>query len=334
MKHEASKEVPVVVMGLGGIGQQIVKAACLSPELKVVGAVDTAPSLKGNSLGDLVKEPSLDTLKISADLSSAVGRHRNVVLLHATGSRVPQVMEQLLEAVKMGLSVVSTCEELSFPFLKYPELSEKLDKAAQKAGVSVVGTGVNPGFALDRLVATMGQVCGPVRRVLATRVVDARTRREALQRKVGGGMTEDEFHALAEKDLIGHVGLVESAALAALGLGIDCDDFEEELVPVIAEEEITGGAFVISRGRVAGMAQVAVGLQEGVERVRLELTIALGAESPHDRIVIESEPRVEMVIPGGIAGDLATANTVIHAAPRIQAADKGLLTVLELPAGR
>lgn len=333
MRHEGSSGVPVVVMGLGGIGQQIVRAAVASSELNVVGAVDNSTSLVNRVLGDVVGEPSLQ-MKVSPNLESAVGRHRNVVLLHATGSRVPQVMEQLLEAVKMGLSVVSTCEELAFPHLKYPELADKLDTAAQKAKVSVVGVGVNPGFVLDRLVATLGQVCGPVRRLHAVRIVDARLRREALQRKVGGGMTEEEFHALAEKDLIGHVGLVESAALAALGLGLDCDDFEEELVPVIAEEDIEGGAFVVKKGRVAGMSQVAVGLFEGVERVRLELTIALGAESPHDKIVIEAEPRVEMVIPGGIAGDLATANTVIHAAPRMVAADKGLLTVLELPAGR
>src|SRR5207249_2220214 len=156
---------------------------------------------------------------------------RNAILLHATGSRLPQVMEQLLEAAELGMSVVSTCEELSFPFLKYPELAQKLERAAQRSGVTVLGTGVNPGYVLDRLVAAAGQVCGPVRHALATRVVDARTRREALQRKVGAGLSEEEFSALADKVLIGHVGLLESAALCAVGLGLDCDDFEEEIVP-------------------------------------------------------------------------------------------------------
>jgi 2,4-diaminopentanoate dehydrogenase len=230
--------------------------------------------------------------------------------------------------------VVSTCEELAFPYLKHAQLAQQLDEAAERAGVSILGTGVNPGFVLDRLVATAAQVCGPVRHVRAERVVDARTRREALQRKVGAGLTEAQFDEMVEKEQLGHVGLLESAALAALGLGLDCDDFEEEIAPVVAEEDVTGGAFVVKAGRVAGISQTAVGLQDGQERVRLELTIALGAEPQRDRIVIDSDPRVVLEIQEGIAGDRATANLLVNAAPRVAAAEPGLLTVLELPSGR
>jgi 4-hydroxy-tetrahydrodipicolinate reductase len=272
--------------------------------------------------------------KVADSLERALGRRKGVVLLHATGSRLPQVMEQLLDALRLGMPVASTCEELAFPHLKHPELAEKLERAAERAGVAVVGTGVNPGFVLDRLVALAGQVCGPVRRAVATRVVDARTRREALQRKVGAGLTEDEFFELVDGEQLGHVGLVESAALAALGLGLDCDDYEEEVAPVFAEEDISGGAFPVKKGRVAGMFQSVVGLEEGQERVRLELTIAVGADDPKDRIEIDADPKLVLEIPGGVAGDRATANALVNAAPRLTAAEAGLLTVLELPAGR
>lgn len=325
--------VPVVVMGLGFIGQEIVRAAYASPEVELIGAVDTSPQLAGKKLSDLVGLAGLK-LKVTDTLEAAVGKSSGAVLLHATGSRLEQVADQLLDALKRGLSVVSTCEELAFPYLKYPELSERLDRTAQKAGVSVLGTGVNPGFVMDRLVATVGLVCGEVRHVSVTRRVDARSRREALQRKIGAGLTEAEFDVLSEKDQVGHVGLVESAALCALGLGMDCDDFEEELSAVVADEDITGGAFPIRKGRVAGIHQVASALSEGQERVRLELTIALGAEPPGDRIVLDAEPRLELFIPGGVAGDRATANLVVNSAPRLTAAEAGLLTVLELPAGR
>ena len=332
MAKERSGPVPVVVMGLGIIGQQIARAAHASEELKLVGAVDSNPRLAGKKLSDVAQVPV--AFKISSTLEHAIGKHQGVVLLHATGSVLDQVAEQLLAAVKLRLCVVSTCEELAFPWLRHSALAEKLDKAAQRAGVSIVGTGVNPGFVLDRLIATVGHVCGPVRHVHATRVVDARTRREALQRKVGAGMTEDEFHALADKEQIGHVGLLESCALTALGLGMDCDDFEEELGPVVAEEDIPGGALLVKKGKVAGIHQTAIGLEEGQERVRLELTIAMGAEPAEDRIVVQGDIRVELVIPGGVPGDAATANLVVNAAPRIGSAEPGLLTVLELPAGR
>ncbi len=333
MARAPAGPVPVVVMGLGFIGQEIARAALASPEVELIGAVDTSPQLAGRPLADVLGQPT-PKVKVTDSLERALGRRRGAVLLHATGSRLPQVMDQLLDAIKLGVPVVSTCEELAFPFLKHPELATKLERAAQKAGVAVLGTGVNPGFVMDRLVATAGQACGPVRRVTVTRVVDARTRREALQRKVGAGLTEDEFFALVDKEQLGHVGLVESAALCALGLGMDCDDYEEEIAPVLAEEDITGGAFPVRKGRVAGIFQSVVGLEDEQERVRLELTIAVGAEDPKDRIEIDADPKVVVEIPGGVAGDRATANTLVNAAPRLTAAEAGLLTVLELPAGR
>ncbi len=331
--HTGDGPVPVVVMGLGSIGQEIARAALRSEELELIGAVDKHPKIAGRSLTDLLGQPA-GTFKVQSSLAQAVGKRRGAVLLHATGSKLPQVKDQILEAILLGMHVVSTCEELAFPWLNHPKLADQLDAAAERGDVSVVGTGVNPGFVLDRLVATLGQVCGEIRHVKATRIVDARTRREALQRKVGAGLTEAEFFALADQDGLGHVGLVESAALAALGLGLDCDDFEEELAPVFAEEDISGGAFMVKKGRVAGIFQSATGLIEGRELVRLELTIAVGAEPPGDTIELDADPPLKLHIANGIAGDRATAHLVINAAPRVTAAGRGLLTVLELPAGR
>jgi 2,4-diaminopentanoate dehydrogenase len=156
----------------------------------------------------------------------------------------------------------------------------------------------------------------------------------ALLRRVGAGLSEEVFFEQLARVGVGEVGLVESAALCALGLGLDCDDFEEEVAPVIAEEDLESGAFPVKKGRVAGIFQSAVGLQEGQERVRLELTIAVGADEPGDRIVLQAEPPLTVDIPGGVPGDRATAHLVVNAAPRLTAAQPGLLTVLELPAGR
>ncbi len=323
--------VPVVVMGLGAIGREIARAALQSEEVTLVGAVDTHPALVGKRL-DVLGVPS--PIEVEPGLGRGAARGRRPVVLHATGSSLPAVAEQLLAAVKEGHPVVSTCEELAFPWVRHPQLAERLERAAQRSGVSVLGTGVNPGFVLDRLAATLGQTLGPVRHVLARRVVDARGRREALQRKIGAGLTEDEFDALAAEGAVGHVGLLESAALCALGLGLDVEEFEEEVAPVIAGEDIPGGAFVVPRGRVAGVNQTVVGLEDGQERVRLELMLALGAEPPGDQLVIESDTRLTVDIPGGIPGDSATAQLVVHAAPRVASAESGLLTVLDLPAGR
>ena len=331
MARANSGPVPVAVMGLGAIGREIARASLRSEEVTLVAAVDTHSGIVGKRLDELgVPSP----ITVEPALRRGPARAGRPVVLHATGSSLPAVAEQILAALRDGHPVVSTCEELAFPWVRHPELSERLERAAQRAGVSVLGTGVNPGFVLDRLVATVGQTLGPVRHVLARRVVDARGRREALQRKIGAGLTEEEFDALAAEGAVGHVGLLESAALCALGLGLDVEEYEEEVAPVLAEEDIPGGAFVVPRGRVAGVNQTVVGLTDGQERVRLELMLALGAEPPGDLIVIESDRRLTVEIPGGIPGDTATAQLVVHAAPRVAAAESGLLTVLDLPAGR
>jgi hypothetical protein len=319
-------------MGLGVIGRAVARAAASNPDLDVVGAIDAAP--------DLVGKPFRQVLGFGPDApieplrDSALRRASGGVLLQATSSRVADVVDSIVQAAAAGLSVVSTCEELAFPWLYHDAEAQRIERAAEKSGVSVLGTGVNPGFVLDRLVATAGQTCGPVRHVTATRVVDARTRRPALRKKVGAGLTEDEFERLADRGDIGHVGLAESCALAALGLGLDCDEIEEEIAPVIAEEDIADPDFPVKQGRVAGVEQFARGLVDGREVVELRLVIALGAEDAGDEIIIDADPPVRMRVEGGLAGEGATAWTVVNAASRVIAAEPGLLTVLDLPAGR
>src|SRR5690349_9326223 len=130
--------LPVVVMGLGSIGQEIARAALASPALSLVGAVDSNPHLVGKNLGEVIGHAGT-RLKVAPELPArpSRGRGASAVLLHATGSRLPKVADQLISAAEAGFSVISTCEELAYPFVKHPALSEKLDKAAARAGVSI-----------------------------------------------------------------------------------------------------------------------------------------------------------------------------------------------------
>jgi hypothetical protein len=329
---EDERVIPVAVMGLGEIGKRIAEAARAHPRLDLVGAIDRDSRFVGQPLGKLLGDDQLRT-PVVRELGQVAAKLKGGVLLLATGSRIDDVASIIEGAFKLGMHVISTCEELSYPWLYHPEVGDRLDAAAKRAGLCALGTGVNPGFVLDRLVAVAGSCTGRIVRAQATRVVDARTRRVELQRKVGAGLSEEEFDRLAEQDAIGHVGLAESCALAALGLGLDCDEVEEELAPVIAEEDVPGEA-PIKTGQVAGIYQLARGFSEGREVMKLELTIAVGADDPGDTIRIEGEPSVELSIKGGYPGDMATAWAVVNAVPSVVRAEPGLLTVLDLPAGR
>jgi hypothetical protein len=328
---ERESGIPVIVMGLGEVGRAVALAALARPGLMLVGAVDPSPRLAGRKLSDVLGVPAPD-LAVAADPTQALRAVRGGVVLHATSSRFEEVLPQLTAAVKAGASVVSTCEELSWPWLRYEEEAERLDRLCEERGVAVVGTGVNPGFVLDRLPAFLSQVTGPVRHVRALRVVDTVRARPALAAKTGAGLDEESFHAKAEAGEIGHVGLAESAALAAAGCGLEVDEVDEELIPLVAEEEVSG-PLAIPRGRVAGVQHLARGFFEDKEIVRLELTFAVGAENPRDEVELDADPPVRILIPGGVAGLAATANAVVNAAVPV-AERTGLITVLDLPAGR
>jgi 4-hydroxy-tetrahydrodipicolinate reductase len=325
--------VPVVVMGLGDIGQAIVRAVLARPELRLVGAIDRHPALVGKKLSEAFSSPVLaPEVAIAADGAAALRAARGGVLLHAAGSRFEEVLPALEAAARAGVSVVSTCEELAWPWLRNEEAADALDRLCEEHNVAVLGTGVNPGFVLDRLPAVLGQVVGRVRHLRGTRVVDAVTRRPALRRKIGAGMDEDAFHEAAERGEVGHAGLAESAALAASGLGLPVDEVDEELVPLVAQEDGPAGTGV-RRGQVAGVHQTARVFAEEREVVRLELSIAIGAEEPRDELELDADPPVRLTIPGGVAGDPATVAAVVNAISAVTEL-RGLVTVLDLPAGR
>ncbi|MFN7130671.1 MAG: dihydrodipicolinate reductase [Myxococcales bacterium] len=325
-------EVPVAVMGLGHVGREIARAAIASPGVKLIAALDADPKLLGKSLGELVPGAP-DLVRVESDAHKALSRLKGGVLLLSTSSRFDEILPQLEAAAKAGVHVVSTCEELAFPWLNHEEAADRLDELAIAHEVSILGTGVNPGFVLDRLLATAGAVCGRVRAAHAVRVVDASTRRAALLHKIGAGLSEEAFDRKVESGEIGHVGLGESAALAVLGLGLDYDELEEEISPVLAEEDLDGPV-PVKKGQVAGIYQRARGFLEGQEIVDLELTIAVGVDEAYDEIHIDAEPPVSLKVTGGYAGEAATAWAVVNAVPRVVQSEHGILTVLQLPAGR
>ena len=326
--------IQVVLMGLGAIGRGIARAALLKQELEIVAAIDLDPSRIGKKLADILDCPAPD-ITISDDAAAALKKAPGGVMLHATGSRLDRIEGELAQGLSAGLSVVSTCEELAYPWLRHPEIAERLDRIAERRKVALLGTGVNPGFVLDRLPATLGAVCGRIDRVRCLRIVDSRTRRAQLQRKVGAGLNEEEFDRGVDEGTIGHIGLMESAALAALGVGLEVDEVDESIDPIEAEEDVAGdGDLRVPKGGICGVHQIARAFHDGREVAHLELIIALGAENPRDEIELEGDPGLKCIIPGGTPGDKATAWAVVHAAPLVQGADAGLITILDLPAGR
>lgn len=335
---------PIIQLGLGPIGQGIVRRILARGDYAVVAAVDPAPDKAGRSLAEVIGlkpgEPGAESAgrtRVCASLGEALtgSPERPILAIHTTSSFLAQVTPQLVEAAEHGLNVVSTCEELSYPWHHHPDQARAIDDAARRHAVTVLGTGVNPGFVMDLLPVCLSGVAASVERVRVERVVDAGSRRGPLKRKVGAGITLDEFQQRAASGTFGHIGLVESVAMVAGAMGWTLTRITSDLRPKIADAPYTSDDLRVEPGNVLGIDQVAVGLGlSGEERVRLHLQMYVGAADPHDTIHLEGEPTLTLNIPRGTPGDVATMAAVINAIPQVIGAEPGLKTVIDLPVAR
>jgi len=323
--------VRVAIYGVGAIGMGIARFILGKKGIEIVGAIDISPEKVGKDLGEILGLEEKLGVVVSSDAPSTLSQSKPDVTLHATGSFLDKVYPQIVEIVKAGSNVISTCETLAYPYYRYPELSEKLDKLAKERGVTVLGSGVNPGFVYDTLVATLTGVCETVEKIRAVRSLDAAKRRYPFQKKIGLGLTPEEFkRKLDAGEITAHVGYAESIMLVAKALGWKIDKIEEIQESVIAEKNLETQYFKIRPGEVAGVRGYGVGYINGREVIRVELVAAVGAED-YEEIIIEGNPKLHWKNSVGIPGDLATVAMIVNMIPRVLKARSGLLTMIDLP---
>lgn len=324
----------VIHYGLGPIGLEAARLVLTKPSMKIVGAIDIAKEKVGKDLGILLGMPQPLGIVVTDKIEELFLKSPGDIVIHTTTSHTGRIYEQLEKIIKAKMNIVSSSEELLFPALQAPQLAQKLDVLSKQKGVTILGTGVNPGFVMDTLPVCLTGVCTNVSRIEARRVVDASSRRGPLQRKIGPGLTEKEFRAQVAAKKLGHVGLLESVALIAAGMNWKLDDIKETLDPILAQKEYQTKHVKVAAGRVAGIKQIALGIKDGTSLITLDLRMSIGAENPHDYVKIEGTPPIEMTVQGGIAGDQATIAALVNAVPLVIQASPGLKTMLDIPVPR
>lgn len=321
--HETPDIIKVAVIGLGRIGIETAALIYKREEYELVGLVDISPDLIGRDLSELAELDEMTGIKVVEEIGRVHPAPDAAIL--TTSSTLPSVFPTLKELILAGINVVTSCEEMIFPWLNSPEMADELDELCRRNGAIVYATGVNPGFVMDRLPAFLAQVCQEIKRVEVTRVVDASTRRRALQAKIGSGLTVEEFEERISRGEGGHAGLSESLAYLARKLDLDVDEIEEEISPVIAQREIKTDFFDVPPGRVIGVRQIATGRdKKGGEPVKLRLEMYLDADDPRDEVRIEGVPPLHFRIEGGTPGDQATSAILVNSIPLLSGMEAGL----------
>jgi len=327
------ENVRIVLYGVGAMGTRIAKLLLKKKGVEIVGAIDVAKEKVGKDLGDVLDIDKRLGITVSNNPDDILSKANADVVIHSTTSFLEQTYPQIAATIKHGVNVVSTCEELSYPYATELELAEKLDKLAREHSVTVLGTGINPGFLMDTRVITLTSVCQEIEHIKATRIMNAATRRAPFQKKIGAGLTVNEFKERIEKKTItGHVGLVQSIAMIANALKWKLDKIEVDPVePVIVETRVESEAVKVKPGQVAGLKQCARGIKEEKEVISLDFQAYIGAKEEYDAITIKGVPNVHEKITPCIHGDSGTVAIIVNSIPKVMNAVPGLVTMKDLP---
>jgi hypothetical protein len=322
--------ISTVHVGMGPLGQKVLRYAVERGCFNIVGAVDLDPEKAGQDLGKLCDIEPLG-ITIRDNLAEAIEGQSVDVALLTTVSSLVTIESQVAEIAQAKLHIVSTCEELFFPWKTNPEVAERIDEVCRQNGVACVGTGVNPGYLMDLLPTILSGLCQNVKKVEVWRIQDASVRRIPFQQKIGAGLTLDEFEAKRKAGTLRHVGLPESIDFIADRLGWKLDKNTESLEPVIAEEPIETGYKPIAKGMACGVQQVGRGFVGDREVITLNFRAAVGELESYDQVHIDGEPPIRSRIAGGVNGDIATCAITLNAVRSILQASPGLKTMAQIP---
>lgn len=326
-------KIGVVIYGCGYMGSAIARALLTKRAFTLAGVIDKDPKLIGRDIGELLKMPEKSGIIIEGDAEKLLSNTKADAVVLATSSSLADVYPQIELILDACKNVVSTCEELAYPWKRNPEIARKIDALARERGVTVVGTGINPGYLMDILPLFLTAPCLSVKSIIVKRVINSSRRRVPFQLKVGTGLSREEFERqIDERIITGHVGLIESIDMIAAGLGLELDErVESKPKAVIAEREISTPISMVKSGHVIGLRSVASGIRGGREIIRLEFGAHADVPEEYDEVKIEGEPPIHQRITGGVHGDIGTVAITINTIPKAVAAPPGLLTMLDLP---
>jgi 4-hydroxy-tetrahydrodipicolinate reductase len=323
--------IRVMLMGLGPIGAAVARQVAARRGLRIVAAVDIDPEKIGRDVGQVIGLERRLRLKVTGDVVAALRATRPQVAVLCTGSSLRKVMPQFEAVLKAKVPIVSTTEELAYPWRTNRALAKKLDLLAKKAKVAVAGTGVNPGFAMDALPITLTGICERVEAIRVDRIQDARIRRLPFQQKIGAGLTPAAFADAVTSGSVRHVGLTESIAMIADALGWKLEGITDAIAPRVADSPVESEFLRVEVGQVCGIIQDGLGYRDGKPVITLHMEAYLGAPETYDAISITGVPNLQVRAEGGFHGDIATASITVNTIPKVLDAPAGLHTMRTLP---
>lgn len=324
-------KIRVLQIGVGAIGCQILRDLYQKDSVELIGVVDEDPQKLGMDVGVLL---GFEKLKMSVKEGLHKFQWNKIqkpdIAILTTSSSLEGIKPILMALLDLKIPVLSTCEELTYPWKTQPALAQAIDQKAKENGVAVLATGVNPGFLMDFLPLVMTGVCKEVEKIQVERIQDAQFRRLPFQKKIGTGLSREAFFKRVKEGALRHIGLTESMHLVASKLGWELDRTEDVVEPVVATKQVFSGDLFIGKGDILGMNQTGVGYINNQEVIRLFFRATIGEPNPRDRVLITGTPNLELEVKEGLNGDIATCSLIVNAIPVVCQARPGLRTMADI----
>lgn len=333
-------KIRVIIWGFGAMGQGMAEMLLNKKGVQIVGVCDMNPNLdKLNFLDVLDVKTDHEPIIIQSNIDHLLGTIKADVVLLCTDSYVEGAFEKIKKIVVSGMNCISTAEEMAYPYANEPILSAQIDHLAKMYGVTVLGTGINPGFIMDLLVIALTGTMIDVKHIEAKRVNSLSPFGPTVMHEQGVGITIGEYHKrIMDHKLAGHVGFKESVYMISDALGVKLDGFKQQMDPIITNVDRKSKYGEALAGNLAGINMTGQGLVNGDVFIDMihpqQIEPEMEGVSTGDYINLEGTPNINMAITPEIQGGIGTIAMCVNMIPHVINAKPGLKTMIDLPVPR
>ncbi len=335
-------KIKAIIWGFGAMGSGMAEMLLKKEGVEVVGVCDLDPAKIGKSIFEVleIERKGQAEVLIKASIEEIVRDTSADIALLATDSFASTAYDKIKFCLENKLNVISTAEEMAYPQAQSPDLAEDLDQIAKENGVSLLGTGINPGLIMDLLVIILSGACKDVEYIKARRVNNLSPFGPAVMEEQGVGLTVEEFQkGVKDGSVAGHVGFAESINMIADALGWELDGpVVESKKPIISNVYRKAPYAEVQAGNVAGVEMIGYGMVNGEKRIELihpqQIEPQDEAVETGDYIEIKGVPEIKMSIKPEVAGGIGTIAICVNMIPHLINASPGLKTMIDLPVPR
>ena len=342
-------KIKVIIWGFGAMGSGMAEMLLNKKGVEITGICDSHPDRKERDMLSILKtnRTIIKTANINhpeviikEKIEDIVSPGCADVVLLATDSFTKKAYDKIVYLLENKLNVISTAEEMAYPAASEPELTAKMDKTAKANGVSVLGTGINPGLIMDLLVVLMTGACIDVDHIKAERVNSLSPFGPAVMEEQGVGLTKNAFiKGAGDGSLAGHVGFNESVGMITDAIGWKLSSkVQQTQEPIVTTVPRKTKYIEVEAGNVAGCSMNGDGYVDGKLKVEMvhpqQIEPELEGTDTGDYVTIKGTPDVNLSIKPEIPGGIGTIAMCVNMVPQIINASPGLKTMLDLPVPR